>query len=127
MRSGLEDYAAEKLTAFRAGIKNRDRAVLIGATLSFIPIFPAFFFGAIVSLLNLISISKNRTSQRETRLVLISLAAGCLYSVLWIYLFISIGETFGFFLESILEIILAPFDFLYEAPTSHPTLRDLDV
>lgn len=127
MRSGLEGYAADKLAALRAGIRNRDRAVVIGAALSFLPIFPACFFGALLSLFNLALIYSNRTSLREKRLVVISLVVGCLNSILWVYLFIFIGGAFGVFFESILEAILGPLGIFYDAPPNNLNQRDFSV
>lgn len=127
MRSGLESYAAAKLAALRADIKSRDRAVLLGAALSFTPIFPACFFGVIISTLNFALIRRNLTSRREERLVNISLVVGCIYSLLWLYIFILFGDTLGFIIESLEKIIITPLNFLFDNPTTRPAQREFVV
>ena len=121
MQSGLERYAVEKLTALRAVIKNRDRAVVLGAALSITPIFPACFFGVILSLINLILIQKNIINRREQRLVKISLAIGFFNSLIWLFLFIMLGESFAFILGHVLEAIQAPFRMFESDPADHLT------
>lgn len=120
MRSGLEHYAAKKIDAFWASIRNRDRAVLLGASLSVVPMFPACFFGVMLSLVNLFLIRKNITNQREAGLVKVSLAIGVLNSLIWLYLFIVLGEFFGFFFGSIIDGILAPLGDFDANPIDRP-------
>lgn len=127
MRSGLEAYAAEKLTAFRESLKSRDRAVVLGAILSVTPIFPACFIGVIISLVNLMLIHKHMTSPREGRLVKISLAVGCINSLIWLYLLIAISETLGIFLGNILDITLTPLNFLNNNPSEQSAQPDVTI
>ena len=125
MRSGLEHYAAAKVSAFWASIRSRDRAVLLGAALSVVPMFPACFFGVILSLGNLVLIHKGVASQSEARLVKISLAIGFLNSVVWLYLFFVLGEFFGFFLGNIIDIILSPLSGLDANPIDRAPTQDV--
>jgi hypothetical protein len=127
MRSGIEIYLIDKLAKFRVILKNHDRAVLLGAALSFTPIFPACFFGLIISLINFVLIHKGATDQREGRLVKISLAVGFINSLLWVYLFMTISESFGSLSTHIFNIIFDPFDFFKKPPPVHPSQRDLAV
>lgn len=127
MRGGLEGYAADKIADFRAGIKSRDRAVVLGAVLSFIPIFPACFFGLILSIINFILIYKDITSRREERLVKISLAIGSINNLLWLYIFIMVGENILAFFGYVFEIIVAPFDFIYSNPVDNLNQQEFSV
>lgn len=125
MQSGLERYAAEKLAVLRARIKNRDRAVILGAALSTIPIFPACFIGVIFSLINLILIHKGITSRREQRLVKISLVIGCINSLIWIFIFMFLGESFVLFLEHVGQIIIAPLNIFENSPVQNLDSQDI--
>lgn len=127
MRSGLEGYAAEKLAALRAGLKHRDRAVIVGAVLSFTPIFPACFFGVVLSLLNLVLIHRKITDPREVQLVRISLAIGCLNSLVWLYVFVKLGETFGVFIEHIFDNVLTFLGVFDTNPTERATSTNVSV
>jgi hypothetical protein len=114
MKSELEKYALERLGVLRSSIRGRDRGVVIGAALSFTPIFPACFLGFVVSCVNLMLLKKNKISRRESLLVKSSFVVGGLVSVLWLYvLFVvgaSISQMFGTFYEAISMILNSIFD-----------------
>lgn len=100
MQSEIEKYASQKLRELRKAINHRDRGVVVGAALSFIPVFPACTIGLAISVVNFFLIRKEKLGRSEGNLVKISLAVGFLNSILWIYILLYVGgglfATIGF-------------------------------
>ena len=110
MKSEIEKYASQKLRDLGQILRQRDRGVVVGAVLSFIPIFPACTIGLIISAFNFFLILRGKLGKDEERLVKISMVAGCLNSILWIYILFYLGRelipAIGYFFDA----LFAPFN-----------------
>jgi hypothetical protein len=106
MQSEIEKYVSQKLHEFGEAIRNRDRGVVIGAVLSFTPIFPACIAGVAISAINILLIWKGRLARSENNLVKISLFIGCLNSIGWVYLLYYFGGEFFPAINYILDVLL---------------------
>jgi hypothetical protein len=114
MQSEIEKYVSQKLRELREAISHRDRGVVVGAVLSFIPIFPACTIGVFISVGNFVLIRKARLDRSDENLVKISLAVGFLNSILWIYILLHIGGGLFATIGYISDFLTAPlniFDF----------------
>ena len=109
MQSELERYIVQKLRELRAGLRYRDRAVIVGTALSFIPIPPACIIGFLMSIFNLFLIRFGKLRQEEGMLLKISVAVGFFNSLVGTYIILHIG--FEFF-TTISNIISSIFNFL---------------
>lgn len=127
MQSKLESFLSTKVQAFKDSIQNRDRAVVIAALLSFTPIFPACTIGAVISILNLYLVKIGTLKRSELGLSLTSLAAGMLYTILWVVMLSSLSTTFGAVFSGLLDIINAPLDFIFSPPGSNGNLDEYSV
>lgn len=87
MASKLEQEILTILRSVTNGIKNRDRAVVIGAVLSFAPIFPACLIGAAISAANFVLLRKKKLDRTNERLIVISLIVGIFFSFIWVIMF----------------------------------------
>lgn len=127
MQSKLEIFFLGKVQALKDSIQNRDRAVVIAALLSFTPIFPACMIGAVISIVNLYLVKMGSLKRSELRLSLFSLAAGMVYTILWVVMLSSLSATFGAFLSGLLDIITAPVDLFFSPPGSNGKLDEYSV
>jgi hypothetical protein len=107
VHSGFEQYLVEILYKFKGFTLKRDRAVLVGAALSFAPFFPSCFFGVVLSLINAVMIAKGRTRPNELPLVLASIVVGCINFAIWIYLISHINTDFSWLLSACINFISA--------------------
>lgn len=105
MRSGLETYLTHKLYDIRHRLRRRDRAVLLGAVLSFLPIFPACFLGFIISAMNLFLIHRGITRASDQRLVELSLLVSVIFSAIWLTVIIVYGHMA---LDALIDVLRAP-------------------
>lgn len=125
MKSEFEKFSLEQLTAFRNMVRGRDRGVLIGAGLSFIPIFPACFFGFAISFVNLLLINKKRLEENDRFLVNCSLLFGGFFSVLWLYLIFSVGigvtQALGIVYDALITVLSS---FFSDLETNGPPAQD---
>ena len=109
MQSELERYIVQKLRELRAGLRYRDRAVIVGTALSFIPIPPACIIGFLMSIFNLFLIRFGKLSREEGMLLKISVAVGFSNSLVGTYIILHIGLEF---FTTISNIISPIFNFL---------------
>lgn len=119
MQSGLEIYITQKLYTLRSWVRERDRAVVIGAGLSFVPIFPACVFGFLISAMNLFLIHRGITRRSDQRLVEISLIVSVIFSAIWLTLIFVYGHAV---ISALIELITSPVRFLelWLLPTDLP-------
>lgn len=98
MESRIESLFAQKLWALKRYISSKDRGVVIGALLSFIPVFPACFVGLVISVFNLYFLRKKELDPSHQSLVRASLLAGISFSVGWAILlaYVSPAELIGY-------------------------------
>lgn len=123
-RSGLEIFLYELLVKIRIFAGSHDRAVLFGFCLSLIPIFPACFFGFVLSAINLALIWSGITRKVEINLAVFGCLIGFVYTLLWIFVIPSVVSSFipdvGV-LRVIEDIRLLIFPGLFSSP-SNPSL-----
>lgn len=90
MESEFERFMIRSAHKFHEKIKLYDRGVVWGCLLSITPIFPACFFGLLLSLANVIFGITGRLNRRNTEVAVVSSLAGATFSLLWLYFFISV-------------------------------------
>lgn len=83
MRSQLEMEVSYRLGRLSFLLAQRDRLVVIGAGLSFIPVFPACLLGLLVSLANLYIGTHGRLQRADIRIAKAGVAAGATLTVIW--------------------------------------------
>ena len=127
MQSKLESFFLSKTHALKRSIQNRDRAVVIAALLSFTPIFPACIIGASISIINLYLVKMGTLKRSELRLSLYSLAAGMVYTAIWIFILSSLSATFAAFFSGLLDILTAPIDLFFSPPSNNGNLDQYSV
>lgn len=91
MQSAIEKFASRKLHRLREAIMHRDRGVVAGAMLSFIPIFPACTIGFAISTVNFFLILNKKLDQNELKIVIYSVVIGLLFSMFWFYILMHFG------------------------------------
>lgn len=116
MRSGLEIFLTDAMYRLRDRLRRRDRAVVIGAVLSFCPIFPACLVGLLISGVNYVLIHRGITRASDQRLVEISLIVSVIFSSVWLTVIYAYGQVvFG----GLVDLLMAPwaiFDILLSPP-----------
>lgn len=108
MQSALERYLIEKLQRARSFSARHDRGVVIGAALSFTPIFPACWIGFVLSALNLALLKRSRLSQNEEKVVHLSLAVSTVFSVIWLWILSHLVDGVFSFFGAIANLIFTP-------------------
>ena len=111
MKSELEKFINQKVYQIRNILAFRDRAVVLGAILSFIPIPPACILGVIISLINFLLLKINKLRKSEQKLILISLLVGLFNSIIGTYIMILLGTELFLFLNNILDTVHELFNF----------------
>ena len=111
MKSELEKFINQKIYQIRNILAFRDRAVVLGAILSFIPIPPACILGVIISLINFLLLKINKLRKSEQKLILISLLVGIFNSIIGTYIMILLGTELLLFLNNILDNLHELFNF----------------
>ena len=111
MKSELEKFINQKIYQIRNILAFRDRAVVLGAILSFIPIPPACILGVIISLVNFLLLKINKLRKSEQKLILISLLVGLFNSIIGTYIMILLGNELFLFLNNILDTVHELFNF----------------
>ena len=111
MKSELEKFINQKIYQIRNILAFRDRAVVLGAILSFIPIPPACILGVIISLVNFLLLKINKLRKSEQKLILISLLVGSFNSIIGTYIMILLGTELFLFLNNILDNVHELFNF----------------
>jgi len=111
MKSELEKFINQKIYQIRNILAFRDRAVVLGAILSFIPIPPACILGVIISLVNFLLLKINKLRKSEQKLILISLLVGLFNSIIGTYIMILLGTELFLFLNNILDNLHELFNF----------------
>ena len=111
MKSELEKFINQKIYQIRNILAFRDRAVVLGAILSFIPIPPACILGVIISLVNFLLLKINKLRKNEQKLILISLLVGLFNSIIGTYIMILLGNELFLFLNNILDNLHELFNF----------------
>ena len=111
MKSELEKFINQKIYQIRNILAFRDRAVVLGAILSFIPIPPACILGVIISLINFLLLKINKLRKSEQKLILISLLVGLFNSIIGTYIMILLGTELLLFLNNILDNLHELFNF----------------
>ena len=111
MKSELEKFINQKVYQIRNILAFRDRAVVLGAILSFIPIPPACILGVIISLINFLLLKINKLRKSEQKLILISLLVGLFNSIIGTYIMILLGNELFLFLNNILDTVHELFNF----------------
>jgi|SaaInlStandDraft_1057018.scaffolds.fasta_scaffold105403_1 hypothetical protein len=111
MKSELEKFINQKVYQIRNILAFRDRAVVLGAILSFIPIPPACILGVIISLVNFLLLKINKLRKSEQKLILISLLVGLFNSIIGTYIMILLGNELFLFLNNILDTVHELFNF----------------
>jgi len=111
MKSELEKFINQKIYQIRNILAFRDRAVVLGAILSFIPIPPACILGVIISLINFLLLKINKLRKSEQKLILISLLVGLFNSIIGTYIMILLGTELFLFLNNILDNVHELFNF----------------
>ena len=111
MKSELEKFINQKIYQIRNILAFRDRAVVLGAILSFIPIPPACILGVIISLINFLLLKINKLRKSEQKLILISLLVGLFNSIIGTYIMILLGTELFVFLNNILDNVHELFNF----------------
>ena len=89
MPSEVEKIGISILANFRSKLKEYDRAVVIGAGLSIIPIFPACLFGFILSAVNFWLLKTGRLLDRNYKIVMVSLLFSLTFTAMWVFLLYS--------------------------------------
>ena len=87
MSSKLEQEIKNGAYAFVSKFKGLDRAVVVGAVLSFVPIFPACIIGVIISLANFILIRTKKLNRSNVGIVVVSIGVGTFFSLMWLIVF----------------------------------------
>lgn len=105
MSSSLEDELQKLLFQLRNKLQATDRAVVIGATLSWVPVFPACTIGLLISLANLYLIKTKKLDHKSYRTVLVSASIALLFTLIWIVAFYII-DPFRLFHEITNQIYL---------------------
>lgn len=108
MQSALERFLLEKLQDAKSFSARHDRGVVLGAALSFTPIFPACWIGFAISLLNLFLLKSGRLSHGEEKIIHISLAVSAVFSILWIWILAQIGDEVAGFFSALYDLIFVP-------------------
>ena len=111
MKSELEKFINQKIYQIRNILAFRDRAFVLGAILSFIPIPPACILGVIISLINFLLLKINKLRKSEQKLILISLLVGLFNSIIGTYIMILLGTELFLFLNNILDNVHELFNF----------------
>ena len=111
MKSELEKFINQKIYQIRNILAFRDRAVVLGAILSFIPIPPACILGVLISLVNFLLLKINKLRKSEQKLILISLLVGLFNSIIGTYIMILLGTELFLFLNNILDNLHELFNF----------------
>ena len=111
MKSELEKFINQKIYQIRNILAFRDRAVVLGAILSFIPIPPACILGVMISLVNFLLLKINKLRKSEQKLILISLLVGIFNSIIGTYIMILLGTELLLFLNNILDNLHELFNF----------------
>jgi len=105
MQSALERFLLEKLQDAKSFSARHDKAVVLGAALSFTPIFPACWIGFTISLLNLFLLKRGRLSRGEEKIIHLSLAVSAVVSILWIWILSRIGDGVAAFFSEHYDLI----------------------
>ena len=108
-------FATQQLQSLRKLLRTRDRAVVLGAALSFVPIFPACFLAFLLSAINYILIMSGVINQSEKRLVLLSLVISAVFSLLWIYILYLLGGGASSTVNSLVYVFLIFFEWINDA------------
>ena len=87
MPSRLENEVRYLLFRLRNRLQDIDRAVVVGAALSWMPVFPACTVGLFISLANLYLIKADKLDRKNYRIVLISIFIAVLFSLIWVVVF----------------------------------------
>lgn len=127
MQSKLEFFFLKKVQAFKNNIQQHDRAVIVAAVLSFTPIFPACMIGAVISIVNLYLVKIGTLKYFELKLSLFSLAAGIIYTVIWVVILSSLSGVFVAVFAGLLDVITAPLDLFYSPPGNDGGLDEYSV
>jgi len=119
MKSGFENYLIAKLNKNLTALRKRDRAVVIGGILSFVPVFPAVLLGFLLSCLNYFLISKGITEKKELGYVRVSLFVSGILSSIWVLLIFAYAHSVFDFLVLVIELPLELFrEFLKITPAN---------
>ena len=85
MNSELENFVSERVAHLRRALLSYDRGVVVGAVLAFIPVFPACFFGMLLSLINVGFALNNRLNRRNRNAAILGACVGAFFTVIWWY------------------------------------------
>lgn len=127
MQSEIEKYASQKMRRLHQAIRQHDRGVVLGATLAFIPVFPACTIGLIMSVLNCLLIRKGRLDRSEASFVKAGLVAGFLNSVIWVYVLFSLGAGISAAIDFIFDFFSANLSILGIDPLQRGGSTEWDV
>jgi Na+/proline symporter len=110
MNSELERFVLERVAHLRRAFLSYDRGVVVGTVLAFIPVFPACFFGMLLSFINLGFALNNRLNRRNRNAAILGACVGAFFTVLWWYAFgplsdVHIAALMTSILNSVFEFI----------------------
>ena len=103
MSSEIERYLKNAAWRLRNAAFGRDRAVVLAAILSFVPIPPACFLGVLLSVANLFLLKTGKLRQSDSRLIWLSIIVGLLNSIIGAYLLMHLASDFLIFLSNLYD------------------------
>ena len=103
MSSEIEKYLKNVAWRLRNAAFGRDRAVVLAAILSFVPIPPACFLGVLLSVANLFLLKIGRLRQSDSKLIWLSIVVGLLNSIIGAYVLMYLGSDFLIYLSDLYE------------------------
>jgi hypothetical protein len=111
MRSEMEKYLSKKQIYIKKALAGRDRAVVLGAVLSFLPIPPACMMGVLFSVFNLFLLKYGNLNKSNQKVVLVSLIVGLLNSTVVAFLLAHLMSDFLMSLSEMNEVIIDMLNF----------------
>jgi len=111
MRSEMEKYLSKKQIYIKKALAGHDRAVVLGAVLSFLPIPPACMMGVLFSVFNLFLLKYGNLNKSNQKVVLVSLIVGLLNSTVVAFLLAHLMSDFLMSLSEMNEVIIDMLNF----------------
>ena len=122
MNSEFEKSLSTMIVHLRKVLLSYDRGVVFGVVLAFIPIFPACFFGVVISLVNVGLALNNRLDTRNRNAALLGVCVGAVFTVFWWHALASLsGATIASMITTFINSI---FEVLLEVPAGAEPGRD---
>lgn len=122
MKSEIENFLSKWIIHMRRAALSYDRGVFVGAVLAFVPIFPACFFGMLLSLLNVGFALNNRLDYRNRRAAIFGACVGAFFTLIW---WRALGSLSGAgIVDMIMSFIYSVFEFIYDVPTGIQSRND---